>query len=56
MQVDYFIKNDNKVYDISTEGSSMTKNYYDQFHKMLTTDGQGWDYLTKKLRTNIAKP
>lgn len=56
VQVDYVIKNDNKVIDIVTEGSSMTKNYYDQFHKMLTTDGQGYDYLVKKLKSNIAKP
>ena len=56
VQVDYVIKNDNKVIDIVTEGSSMTKNYYDQFHKMLTTPDQGYDYLVKKLKSNIAKP
>ncbi len=28
----------------------MTKNYYDQFHRMLTTAGQGYPYLVKKLQ------
>jgi phospholipid transport system substrate-binding protein len=44
-----------KVVDIVTEGSSMTKNYYDQFHRMLTTDGQGYPYLIQKLKDKIAK-
>lgn len=44
-----------KVVDIVTEGSSMTKNYYDQFHRMLTTDGQGYAYLIQKLKDKIAK-
>jgi ABC-type transporter MlaC component len=43
------------VIDIVTEGSSMTKNYYDQFHRMLTTEGQGYKYMTAKLREKIAK-
>lgn len=45
-----------KVVDIVTEGSSMTKNYYDQFHRMLTTPGQGYPYLVKKLQDKINKP
>jgi ABC-type transporter MlaC component len=40
--------------DIVTEGSSLTKNYYDQFHRMLTTQGQGYSYLVQKLRDKIA--
>jgi ABC-type transporter MlaC component len=45
-----------KVIDIITEGSSMTKNYYDQFHKMLTTADQGYPYLVQKLQKKIATP
>ena len=56
VQVDYVIlANGDKyrVIDIVTEGSSMTKNYYDQFHRMLTTTGQGYAYMTQKLRDKI---
>lgn len=57
VQVDYVIleRGDSyKVVDIVTEGSSMVKNYYDQFHRMLTTDGQGYAYLVQKLKDKIA--
>lgn len=57
VQVDYVILgtgNKYRVIDIVTEGSSMTKNYYDQFHRMLTTDGQRYPYLVQKLRDKIA--
>ena len=57
VQVDYVILGSGstyKVIDIVTEGSSMTKNYYDQFHRMLTTPGQGYSYLVQKLRDKIA--
>lgn len=43
-----------KVVDIITEGSSMVKNYYDQFHRMLTTPGQGYPYIVQKLKDKIA--
>ena len=58
VQVDYVIMGNGsqyKVIDIITEGSSMTKNYYDQFHRMLTTAGQGYPYLVQKLKDKIAK-
>jgi len=58
VQVDYFVHNQAaglKVVDIVTEGSSLTKNYYDQFHKMLTTEGQKYPYVVKKLQEKIAK-
>lgn len=58
VQVDYVIMGSGsqyKVIDIVTEGSSMTKNYYDQFHRMLTTPSQGYPYLIKKLRDKVAK-
>jgi ABC-type transporter MlaC component len=57
VQVDYIVLTSgdkNKMIDIVTEGSSMTKNYYDQFHRMLTTAGQGYPYLVQKLRDKIA--
>ncbi len=59
VQVDYVIQESGgkyKVIDIVTEGSSMTKNYYDQFHKMLTTPDQGYPYLVEKLKKKIATP
>ncbi|HEY8075286.1 MAG TPA: ABC transporter substrate-binding protein, partial [Labilithrix sp.] len=60
VQVDYVIQDGGggkyKVIDIVTEGSSMTKNYYDQFHKMLTTPDQGYSYLVEKLKKKIATP
>ena len=59
MQVDYVVRSARvrqlpQVIDIVTEGSSLTKNYYDQFHRMLTTDGQKYPYLVQKLRDKIA--
>jgi phospholipid transport system substrate-binding protein len=56
VQIDYILKpasSSYKVVDIVTEGSSLTKNYYDQFHKMLTTDGQGYPYIVQKVNTKI---
>jgi phospholipid transport system substrate-binding protein len=58
VQVDYVIMGNGSIYkviDIVTEGSSMTKNYYDQFHRMLTTATQGYPYLVQKLKDKIAK-
>jgi ABC-type transporter MlaC component len=58
VQVDYVVKangNGYKVVDIVTEGSSLTKNYYDQFHKFVTTPGQGYPHIVKKLNEKIAK-
>ncbi|MFO0740662.1 MAG: ABC transporter substrate-binding protein [Labilithrix sp.] len=55
-QVDYLVKGDStyKVIDLVTEGSVLSKNYYDQSHKILTTDGQGVPYLKQKLKDRIA--
>lgn len=57
VQVDYLIRGSGpyKVIDLVTEGSILSKNYYDQSHKMLTTQGQGYAYFTQKLRDKIAK-
>jgi phospholipid transport system substrate-binding protein len=56
VQVDYvIIEKDGKykVCDIVTEGSSMTKNYYDQFAKMLNNPAQGPKYLIEKLEKKV---
>ena len=58
IQVDYIIRSSgqgHKVIDLVTEGSILSKNYYDQSHKMLTTPSQGYPYFVKKLREKIAK-
>jgi phospholipid transport system substrate-binding protein len=45
-----------RVVDVVTEGSSLTKSYYDQFHRMLTNPDQGYAYVVKKLNDKIAQP
>ena len=58
VQVDYIIRSNgrsHKVIDLVTEGSILSKNYYDQSHKMLTTAGQGYPYFVQKLRDKINK-
>jgi ABC-type transporter MlaC component len=57
-QVDYVVKSSGssrQVVDVINEGASVTKNYYEQFHKMLTTEGQGYPHLVKKLNEKLAK-
>jgi phospholipid transport system substrate-binding protein len=44
-----------RIVDIVTEGSSLTKNYYTQFDKMLSTPDQGYAHVVKKLRDKLAK-
>ena len=58
IQVDYVLLGSAGAYhvvDIITEESSLTKNYYDQFHRMLTSPDQGYSYLVKKLNDKIAQ-
>jgi phospholipid transport system substrate-binding protein len=58
LQIDYVIQGSAGAYhiiDVVTEGSSLTKNYYDQFHRMLTTADQGYAYMVKKLNDKIAQ-
>jgi ABC-type transporter MlaC component len=57
VQVDYIVRCEGPkclMVDSVNEGSVLTKNYYDQSHKMLTTPGQGYPYFTQKLREKIA--
>jgi len=59
VQVDYVVRSAGgtfKVVDIVTEGSSLTRNYYAQFNRMMSTPGQGFPYVVKKLTDKIAKP
>jgi ABC-type transporter MlaC component len=56
VQVDYIVRCEGQkclMVDSVNEGSVLTKNYYDQSHKMLTTPGQGYPYFTQKLREKI---
>jgi ABC-type transporter MlaC component len=63
VQVDYVVRGDAGAYhvvDIVTEGSSLTKNYYDQFDKKFKAHpgdfDAGYAEIVKKLREKIAKP
>jgi phospholipid transport system substrate-binding protein len=58
VRVDYILKqtpNGWRVVDIVTEGSSLTKNYYDQFRKKMHNPGEGYPNIVAKLREKIAK-
>ena len=59
VQVDYMVRcagGSCKVTDMVTEGSFLTKNYYDQFHKAFMTPDQLYPYIREKLQKKIAKP
>jgi len=43
------------VVDIIAENSSTVTNYYRDFHRFLTTPGQGYPYLVDKLKKKIEK-
>jgi ABC-type transporter MlaC component len=45
-----------RVVDIVTEGSSLTKNYYDQFRKKMHNPAEGYPNIVAKLRDKLAKP
>lgn len=56
VQVDYVVRSASGAYqvvDIVTEGSSLTKNYFDQFVRMWP---KGYPYIVQKLQEKIAKP
>lgn len=56
VRIDYFVvdKKGQKVIDVALEGSSLTKNYYEQFHKMLVRPDQGYPHVVKKLKDKLA--
>jgi len=58
VRVDYIVKATPKgprVVDIVTEGSSLTKNYYDQFRKKMDDPNEGYPNIVQKLKDKIAK-
>jgi hypothetical protein len=58
VRVDYVVKQTAggpKVVDIITEGSSLTKNYYDQFRKKMNNPAEGYPNIVAKLQEKIAK-
>jgi phospholipid transport system substrate-binding protein len=58
VRVDYVVKRTPsglKVVDIITEGSSLTKNYYEQFRKKMQDPNEGYPNIVQKLREKIAK-
>jgi phospholipid transport system substrate-binding protein len=60
VQIDYLVAGPANtgpyhVVDIVTENSSMVTNYYRDFHRFLTTPGQGYDYLVQKLKDKITR-
>jgi phospholipid transport system substrate-binding protein len=58
VRVDYVVKQTAggfRVVDIITEGSSLTKNYYDQFRKKMSNPAEGYPNIVQKLRDKIAK-
>ena len=58
VRVDYVVKQTSgglKVVDIITEGSSLTKNYYDQFRKKMNNPGEGYPNIVSKLHEKIDK-
>ncbi len=58
VQIDYVVEGPANgpyhVVDIVAENSSTTTNYYRDFHRFLTTQGQGYPYLVQKLKDKIA--
>jgi ABC-type transporter MlaC component len=58
VRVDYVIRQTSgglRVVDIITEGSSLTKNYYDQFLKKMHNPDEGYANIVQKLKDKIAK-
>lgn len=57
LSIDYVLRPVGGSYigvDIITHGSSLTKNYYDQFHVKMTTEGQGYAQIAKRLDERLA--
>jgi ABC-type transporter MlaC component len=58
VRVDYVVKQTPRGYrvvDIVTEGSSLTKNYYEQFRKKMDNPNDGYPNIVQKLREKITK-
>jgi ABC-type transporter MlaC component len=58
VRVDYVVKQTDhglRVVDIVTEGSSLTKNYYEQFRKKMENPAEGYENIKQRLRDKVAK-
>jgi phospholipid transport system substrate-binding protein len=58
VRVDYIVAQTSsgyRVVDIVTEGSSLAKNYYEQFRKKMDNPGEGYTNIVQKLKDKIAK-
>jgi phospholipid transport system substrate-binding protein len=58
LQIDYVVEAAGDAWhvaDIVTEGSSRTRNYYEQFDRMLLDASEGYPYVVKKLKEKIEK-
>jgi ABC-type transporter MlaC component len=58
VQIDYVVRDANgklAIVDIITEGTSLTKSYYEQFDKKLKTPTEGYPNIVQKLKDRIAK-
>jgi ABC-type transporter MlaC component len=58
VRVDYIVKSTPhgyRVVDIVTEGSFLTKNYYEQFWKKMENPNEGYPNIVQKLREKLAK-
>ena len=56
VRVDYLVEQTAgglRVVDIITEGSSLTKNYYEQFRKKMKTPGEGYPNIVQKLEDKL---
>jgi ABC-type transporter MlaC component len=57
-RVDYVVKqtpNGLRVVDVITEGSSMTKSYYEQFRKKMHDPSEGYSNIVQRLKEKIEK-
>jgi ABC-type transporter MlaC component len=58
VQIDYVVREANgklAVVDIVTEGTSLTKSYYEQFDKKLKDPALGYPNIVQKLKDRIAQ-
>jgi ABC-type transporter MlaC component len=58
VQIDYVVRDTNgklSIVDIITEGTSLTKSYYEQFDKKLKNTAEGYPNIVQKLKDRIAQ-
>jgi ABC-type transporter MlaC component len=58
VQIDYVVREINgklQIVDMITEGTSLTKSYYEQFDKKLKTPSDGYPNIVLKLKERLAK-